>query len=99
MEAGFELHHAEKGYVMLTKWLPPHEENKLPENASHQVGIGAFVLNERREMLLVQEKSGPLKGKASAPTRYDQQVSRHSYEEKSVIKNCHASRLWPHEHD
>lgn len=27
-----------------------------------QVGIGAFVLNERREVLVVQEKLGPLRG-------------------------------------
>ena len=28
-----------------------------------QVGIGAFVMNERREVLMVQEKTGPLRGK------------------------------------
>lgn len=38
---------------MLTRWLPA-SENKLPPNASHQVGVGAFVLNERREVLVVQ---------------------------------------------
>lgn len=38
---------------MLTRWLPA-TENKLPPNASHQVGVGAFVLNERREVLVVQ---------------------------------------------
>lgn len=40
-------------YLMLTHWLPD-TENKLPPNASHQVGVGAFVLNERREVLVVQ---------------------------------------------
>ena len=33
-----------------------------------QVGIGAFVLNEKREMLLVQEKLGVHEGQASAHT-------------------------------
>lgn len=28
-----------------------------------QVGVGAFVLNERREVLVVQEKMGPLRDK------------------------------------
>ncbi len=28
-----------------------------------QVGVGAFVLNDRREVLVVQERSGPLRGK------------------------------------
>ena len=46
---------------MLTRWLPS-SENKLPPNASHQVGVGAFVMNERREVLVVQERSGPLRG-------------------------------------
>ena len=52
-----------QGYAMLTNWLPEGEENKLPPNASHQVGVGAFVMNERREVLVVQERSGPLRGK------------------------------------
>ena len=33
-----------------------------------QVGIGAFVLNEENEVLVVQEKSGGLKGKVSRPS-------------------------------
>lgn len=36
-------------YVMLTKWLPD-TPSTLPPNASHQVGVGAFVLNEQREV-------------------------------------------------
>ncbi|KAL4429161.1 hypothetical protein ABPG77_010140 [Micractinium sp. CCAP 211/92] len=63
VDAGFEFHHAERDYVMLTQWLPTDCENKLPPNASHQVGVGAFVLNDRREVLVVQERSGPLRGK------------------------------------
>eukprot|EP00898_Chlorokybus_atmophyticus_P001395 jgi/Chlat1/2256/Chrsp17S02569 len=61
VQAGFEFHHAEKDYIMLTHWLPGVADN-LPSNPSHQVGVGAFVLNERNEMLVVQERSGPLKG-------------------------------------
>ena len=49
-------------YVMLTKWLPP-TPSTLPPNASHQVGVGAFVVNERGEVLVVQENSGILRGK------------------------------------
>lgn len=61
VERDFEYHHAEKEYVMLTRWLPDSED-KLPPNASHQVGVGALVVNERREVLVVLEKSGPLRG-------------------------------------
>jgi len=114
VQHGFTFHHAEKGYVMLTRWLPTTEDT-LPPNASHQVcqprtvvavlcwckccayssegqdmphwivckgnllelvsfmtgaqmhmvlqvGVGAFVVNSKREVLVVQERFGPLKG-------------------------------------
>ena len=61
LQQGFDCHHAEKDYIMLTQWLPACE-NRLPASASHQVGVGAFVLNEHREVLVVQEKHGPLRG-------------------------------------
>eukprot|EP01038_Epipyxis_sp_PR26KG_P012498 gene12498-16766_t len=56
----FVFHHAEKEFVMLTNWLS-EDENKLPPNASHQVGIGCVVIHNDK-ILLVQEKNGPLKG-------------------------------------
>ena len=59
---GFEFHHAEPGYAMLCRWLPTDEPNMLPPNASHQVGIGAVVLNRYGELLVVQERHGPLRG-------------------------------------
>jgi hypothetical protein len=31
------------------------------------VGVGAFVLNERREVLVVQEKNGALRGQVLLP--------------------------------
>lgn len=31
-----------------------------------QVGVGAFVVNERREVLVVQEKNGPLRGQVQS---------------------------------
>lgn len=96
IEEGFEPHHAETDYVMMTQWLPGpppsssssaakaketetttagdetetnqkighnNRFSKLPSYASHQVGVGAFVLNSKNEVLVVQEASGPLKGK------------------------------------
>ncbi|KAI5058283.1 hypothetical protein GOP47_0026453 [Adiantum capillus-veneris] len=61
VEEGFIYHHAEKDYLMLTYWIP-EEESTLPANASHQVGIGAIVINDQNEILVVQEKSGPMHG-------------------------------------
>ena len=48
---------------MLTQWLPANEKSPLPPNASTQVGVGAFVLNDEGKILLVQEAWGGLKGK------------------------------------
>eukprot|EP00240_Pyramimonas_obovata_P015640 CAMPEP_0118943280 /NCGR_PEP_ID=MMETSP1169-20130426/38008_1 /TAXON_ID=36882 /ORGANISM="Pyramimonas obovata, Strain CCMP722" /LENGTH=294 /DNA_ID=CAMNT_0006888499 /DNA_START=483 /DNA_END=1367 /DNA_ORIENTATION=- len=59
VKAGFEFHHAEPGYVMLTQWLPVEEASTIPSNASHQIGVGALVLNEKNEILVVLEKMGP----------------------------------------
>lgn len=61
IEAGFAYHHAEDTHVMLTRWLPS-TPSTLPPNASHQVGIGAFVLNGQRQVLAIQERNGPLRG-------------------------------------
>lgn len=52
---GFQYHHAERGYVMMTYWIP-EEPCMLPSNASHQVGVGGFVINDKNEVLVVQEK-------------------------------------------
>ncbi len=58
---GFIFHHAEKDYVMMTHWLCTVTECRIPANASHQVGVGAIVIHNSK-MLLVQERSGPLRG-------------------------------------
>ena len=61
-EMGFEFHHAEREYIMMTQWLPHDQPNTIPPNASHQVGVGAFVFDpESKRVLVVQEKNGPLK--------------------------------------
>lgn len=49
MQAGFKYHHAEQAYVMLTYWIP-EGPCLLPANASHQVGVGGFVINENNEV-------------------------------------------------
>ncbi|XP_073139228.1 nudix hydrolase 2 [Henckelia pumila] len=61
VKEGFYFHHAEPRYLMLVHWLPS-SANTLPANATHRVGIGAFLLNEKNEVLVVQEKSGRFRG-------------------------------------
>ncbi|CAK9167197.1 unnamed protein product [Ilex paraguariensis] len=61
VKEGFWYHHAEPSYLMLVYWIPetPHT---IPANASHRVGIGAFVMNHKGEVLVVQEIHGKFKG-------------------------------------
>ncbi|GAB4826458.1 hypothetical protein Ancab_033353 [Ancistrocladus abbreviatus] len=58
---GFHYHHAEPKYLMLVRWIS-ESTSTLPANATHRVGVGAFVINEKKEVLVVQENSGILKG-------------------------------------
>lgn len=37
---------------MMTYWIP-EGPSMLPGNASHQVGVGGFVINEKNEVLLL----------------------------------------------
>lgn len=46
---------------MLVYWIP-ETVNTLPLNATHRVGIGAFVMSDEGKVLVVQEKSGKLRG-------------------------------------
>ncbi|GMQ06277.1 hypothetical protein CsSME_00050924 [Camellia sinensis var. sinensis] len=48
IQEGFNYHHAEPGYVMLTYWIP-EEPCTLPASPSHQIGIAGFVINDKRE--------------------------------------------------
>ncbi|CEM16467.1 unnamed protein product [Vitrella brassicaformis CCMP3155] len=58
----FSFHHCESDYIMLTRWLPS-SSSPLPSGASHHVGVGAAIINDRNQVLLVQEANGPLKGR------------------------------------
>ncbi|XP_009764930.1 nudix hydrolase 10-like [Nicotiana sylvestris] len=61
VKEGFWYHHAEPHYLMLVHWIGD-TESTIPANASHRVSIGAIVLNHKRELLVVQENIGRLKG-------------------------------------
>ncbi|XP_042479326.1 nudix hydrolase 2-like isoform X3 [Macadamia integrifolia] len=61
VKEGFYYHHAEPTYLMLVYWIP-ETPSTIPANASHRVGVGACVINDKREILVIQEKSGPFGG-------------------------------------
>eukprot|EP00743_Colponemidia_sp_Colp-15_P005417 GILK01005822.1.p1 GENE.GILK01005822.1~~GILK01005822.1.p1 ORF type:complete len:313 (-),score=38.59 GILK01005822.1:177-1064(-) len=53
LDHGFEMHHAQPEYVMLTSWLAENEKNRLPSYATASVGVGGFVLREDTDQILV----------------------------------------------
>lgn len=68
VKEGFWYHHAETTYLMLVYWIPHEIPHTFPAYASHRVGIGAFVLNQYGQVLVVKEKSGKSVGTWKLPT-------------------------------
>ena len=54
---GFQYHHAQGTIAKLNLWLREDTESKVPEFATHHVGVGALVINSRNEVLCVRELS------------------------------------------
>ncbi|KAG8230893.1 hypothetical protein J437_LFUL002924 [Ladona fulva] len=54
---GFTFHHAKQEYVMMCKWLPTNGDVcNIPYYAHTMVGVGAVVINNLEEILVVREK-------------------------------------------
>ena len=51
IDLGFEYHHAQGKVAKLNLWLKETTESKVPEFATHHVGVGAVVVNSRDEIL------------------------------------------------
>ncbi|KAG7023627.1 Nudix hydrolase 8, partial [Cucurbita argyrosperma subsp. argyrosperma] len=47
---GFNYHHAEAGYAMLTFWIPDLS-SMLSSDSSHHFGVAAFLINDNKEAL------------------------------------------------
>lgn len=56
---GFYPHHCQPHYIMFTKWMDPSKVNQLPAPPQHAIGVGAVVINSKRQLLMVQESTGP----------------------------------------
>ncbi|XP_032799576.2 nudix hydrolase 8 isoform X1 [Daphnia magna] len=56
IQNGFSFHHANPELSVLLKWLPSDEPCQVPGYAHTMVGAGAMVINEKKEILVVQEK-------------------------------------------
>jgi ADP-ribose pyrophosphatase YjhB (NUDIX family) len=54
VEAGFVYHHATEAWLELTLTLEPG--SYIPPFATHYIGAGGVVINEARELLVIQER-------------------------------------------
>jgi 8-oxo-dGTP pyrophosphatase MutT (NUDIX family) len=61
VEAGFVFHHSGQDYLMLTFRL--ERDAFVPPHATHYIGAGGVVLNERQELLVVWEKAHRMSGR------------------------------------
>lgn len=52
---GLRFHHAVDETAVLNMWLRPDSESKIPDFSTHNVGVGAVVVNGRNEILCVRE--------------------------------------------
>ncbi|MGC9349850.1 MAG: NUDIX domain-containing protein [Anaerolineae bacterium] len=52
--AGFVFHHSESDHAMLTLRLRP--DAAIPLHATHYIGAGGLVLNDRQELLVIWER-------------------------------------------
>jgi ADP-ribose pyrophosphatase YjhB (NUDIX family) len=90
-KSGFVFHHAEGHNATLSKWLLNDVESRIPTFATHQVGVGAVVINSvTNEILCVREKRynyRPWKvpgGLAELGEDLDTAVIREVYEETGI---------------
>jgi hypothetical protein len=54
-EFGLRFHHVRDEIAVLNVWLKDDMDTKIPEFATHNVGVGAVVVNSRDEILCVRE--------------------------------------------
>ncbi|XP_044272523.1 nudix hydrolase 2 isoform X2 [Tribolium madens] len=53
---GFRFHQAKDDFVMMYLWLPVNELCNIPPYAHTMIGVGAVVVNDKSEILVVSEK-------------------------------------------
>lgn len=66
----FYFHHAREEFVMMYKWLPTTEPSAVPPFSHTMVGVGALVINDKNEVLVVSEKNALIKDSWKLPGGY-----------------------------
>lgn len=55
VDYGLEIHHAVGHEAVLNLWLRSDATSKIPDFATHNIGVGGVVVNSRNEILCVRE--------------------------------------------
>ena len=103
----FIFHHAQPSYVMMTRWLPENEPNQLPGYATNYIGVGGFVLNDKNELLVIQEKYSITKtahwklpgGHADAGEDLAETARREVFEETGIKTEFVSVLCFRHQHN
>lgn len=67
---GFDFHHAKPGFVMMYKWLPTDLSANIPEYAHTMIGVGGIVVNDKHQILTINEKHAIIPGSWKLPGGY-----------------------------
>jgi ADP-ribose pyrophosphatase YjhB (NUDIX family) len=101
---GFQFHHAEGNTAKLNAWLRDDIPSKVPEFATHHVGVGAVVINSRDEILCIRElrkNYHPWKiptGLAELGESIHDAAEREVLEETGIAATCHNVLSIRHSH-
>ncbi len=104
LDLGFEFHHAEGKTAKLNAWLRDDIASKVPEFATHHVGVGAVVINSRDEILCIRElrrNYHPWKiptGLAELGESIHEAAEREVLEETGITANCQEILSFRHTH-
>lgn len=55
VDAGFRFHHSDENYLMLVYQIQP--DAFIPPYATHYIGAGGVVINDKNELLVIWERS------------------------------------------
>lgn len=70
LQSEFKFHHAKDEFVMMYRWLPSHESPNIPPFAHTMIGVGALVVNDKNQILVVSENNALIKGSWKLPGGY-----------------------------